>query len=206
MNKQRLDEKVNKFNDLCGDWDYRNIDMTDSHLSGIDIVSSNIIGVSCERFDVDLDDYINCSGGNIKNAKLVKDFVNLNLDNYEDVLDFMSKINNYIDWKKIDDELDEIKDDEAIIIPATKLGEGWNWYKYSDGSGYLESPNNKHYMSYDLITNEYKSTPKSNYEFFPLDYYYADGVKPSEFKPFEFMEEEMLNYVLPKEKDEEISL
>lgn len=39
-------------------------------------------------------------------------------------------------------------------------------------------------MSYDLDTNEYKETNDSQYEFFPLSYYYADGINPSEFKPF----------------------
>lgn len=85
-------------------------------------------------------------------------------------------------------------------MPAKKLGDGWKWVKYDDGSGYLESPDGKEYMSYDLQTNEYKIYGDSrHYNFFPLSYYYADGLDPKEFEPFEYMEEEMLDYVLPRE-------
>ena len=94
-----------------------------------------------------------------------------------------------------------------MIVPAKKLGEGWNWHKYDDGSGHLESPEGKEYMSYDLQTNEYRITRDSSYDLFPLSYYYADGVDPSKFKPFEYMENEMIDYVLPREKNNtEISL
>ena len=89
---------------------------------------------------------------------------------------------------------------EEKIVPSEKLGRGWYWHKYNDGSGYLESPDGKEYMSYDLDTNEYKETNDSQYEFFPLSYYYADGINPSEFKPFEYMENEMIEVILPKEK------
>ena len=98
-------------------------------------------------------------------------------------------------------------DFEEKIVPSEKLGRGWYWHKYNDGSGYLESPDGKEYMSYDLDTNEYKETNDSQYEFFPLSYYYADGINPSEFKPFEYMENEMIEVILPKEKkDEEFCL
>lgn len=206
LDKKRLEEKVNKFNDLCGDWDYRNIDMTVAHLGGIEINNKEITAIY-ERYDTTIDDYLRWSGEVVDIPDLFEDFTNLDLNNDDEVKDFMLYVSDWIDWDKVDKEFDEyIEEDIPTIVPATKLGEGWNWYKYSDGSGHLEAPNNKDYMSYDLTTNEYKPTPESHYEFFPLDKYYADGIKPSEFKPFEFMEEEMLNYVLPKEKDEEISL
>ena len=102
-----------------------------------------------------------------------------------------------------DSESDCYYDDVEIVkIPAKKLEEGWFWYKYSDGSGHLKSPDGKIYMEYDLQTHEYKITPNSRYEFFPLKYYYADGVEPEDFKPFSYMEDEMINFVLPKEKDD----
>lgn len=79
---------------------------------------------------------------------------------------------------------------EELIVPAKKL-DGWNWHKYDDGSGHLESPDGKEYMLYDLCTNEYQETINSCYELFPLNYYYADGVEQENFKPFEYMEDEL---------------
>lgn len=35
-----LQDKIESFNELCGDWEYRNIDMTDSHIAGIEIENS----------------------------------------------------------------------------------------------------------------------------------------------------------------------
>ena len=105
---------------------------------------------------------------------------------------------NYLCIEKFDDSDDE----EIVKIPAKKLEENWFWHTYSDGSGYLESPDGKIYMEYDFQTHEYKSTPNSNYEFFPLNYYYADGVDPEKFEPFSYMEDEMINYVLPKERED----
>lgn len=92
------------------------------------------------------------------------------------VLDFISDIDCVVDWNKIVDDLnnqeifnekDDYQDD-LLIVPAKKLGDGWNWHKYDDGSGYLEGPDGSRYMDYDLSTNEYKIRPDSRWEFFPL--------------------------------------
>ncbi len=80
-------------------------------------------------------------------------------------------------------------------IPCKILNKKWYWTKYDDGSGHLNSPNGKIYMIYDLQTNEYKITENSKYEFFPLDYYYIDGEKIEKFKPFEYMEKEMIRFL-----------
>lgn len=101
-------------------------------------------------------------------------------------------------------EKDNIDSMNAKVVPAKKLGNGWNWYKYDDGSGYLESPDGKEYMLYDLCTNEYQETINSSYELFPLNYYYADGVDPDKFKPFEYMEDEMIKYI--SKENEELSI
>lgn len=95
---------------------------------------------------------------------------------------------------------DEI-DDDFTIVSAEKLGEGWLWYKYDDGSGHLLSPDDKKYMLYDLNTNEYQETIDSEYELFPLNYYYADGIEPKDFKPFSYMEDEMIK-IISKENNE----
>lgn len=206
-----INKKLKEFENLCVDWDYRNIDMTEPHLQSIEIIDNDIL-VNCELFSPEIDDYVSCNGGIINDKNIVKRFEDLDLTNKEDVLDFITVINNYINWEEvntnlsdeIDKELigsDEYEDFEETIVPAEKLGEGWNWHKYDDGSGYLESPEGKEYMSYDLCTNEYMFDNNSDWEFFPLSYYYADGIEPSEFKAFDFMENEIFKKILSKEKD-----
>ncbi len=220
----KIKEKLQKFSDLCGDWDYRNIDMTDSHIQGIDIEKDTLL-IYCELFSPKLDDYVSCIGGTIKDKSLIKKFKKLNLEKKEDVLNFISIINNLVDWNKVDNDLnieveketinfeeeyiddtdveeDDYDDDmKAKIVPCKKLGEGWFWHKYDDGSGHLESPDGKEYMSYDLCTNEYMVDKNSkDYDLFPLSYYYADGVDPSEFNAFDFMEQEMIDVILPRER------
>ena len=216
----RLENKQKNFTDKCGDWNYRNIDMTEPHLQSIQIIGNDIL-ISCELFSPEIDDNVSCDGGIINNKDLIIGFRQLDLNKKNNVLEFISAIENFINWdevnKKLYDEVkkekentvleDEFEEFDVKIVPAERLGKGWNWHKYNDGSGYLESPDGKEYMSYDLDTNEYKETNNSRYEFFPLNYYYADGINPSEFKPFEYMENEMVDRILPKEKiNEELSL
>lgn len=93
-----------------------------------------------------------------------------------------------------------MNDADYTKVKCKLLNNDWYWIKYDDGSGHLQGPNGKEYMSYDLQTNEYQITENNGYTFFPLDYYYEDGFKKSEFDPFEFMEQEMIDYVLPKER------
>ena len=90
-------------------------------------------------------------------------------------------------------------EDKVSFVPATLLPKGWTWKRYYDGSGCLLSPEQKEFMIYDLETNEYKFDKDSDYDFFPLSYYYGDGVNPKDFKPFEYMEEEVLTKYLKLE-------
>lgn len=209
-----LRKKELKFSTLCGDWHYRNIDMTEPHLSEINIENNKIIAIY-EKYSSALDDYIFCNSEIINNSELIKKFKTLNLGEKSLVLDFISDIDCVVDWNKIVDDLNKQEiyneeddyQDDLLIVPAKKLGDGWNWHKYDDGSGYLEGPDGSRYMDYDLSTNEYKIRPDSRWEFFPLSYYYLDGIEPSQFKTFDFMEQEMIDNVLTKEnKNEEMSL
>ena len=90
-------------------------------------------------------------------------------------------------------------EDKVSFVPATLLPKGWTWKRYYDGSGCLLSPEKKEFMIYDLETNEYKFDKDSDYDFFPLSYYYGDGVDPKDFKPFEYMEKEILTNYLHQE-------
>lgn len=131
-----INKKLKEFRNLCGDWDYRNIDMTEPHLQGIEITGNDIL-ISCELFSPEVDDYVSCNGGTISDKNVIKKFEDLDLTNKEDVLDFISVINNYINWEDVNENLsdeidketiesDEFEDFEETIVPAEKLGEGWN--------------------------------------------------------------------------------
>ena len=152
---------------------------------------------------------MSCISTEIEDENMINKFKKLNLKNKGEVIDFISNIEKNVDWKKISKllEQEELKlCEEGLTIIESESLEGWHWYKYDDGSGHLESPDKEEYMSYDLSTNEYKITKESDWELFPLSYYYADGVEPEKFDPFKFMEQEMLDYNLQKSKNEEFVL
>ena len=88
-----INKKLKEFENLCVDWDYRNIDMTEPHLQGIEIIDNDIL-VNCELFSPEVDDYVSCNGGIINDKNIVKKFEDLDLTNKEDVLDFI--IVNYL--------------------------------------------------------------------------------------------------------------
>ena len=205
----KIKNKELAFLSLCGDWDYRkNVDMIEPHLQGIAIRDNKIL-ISCEKFSNTADDYVSCIATEIEDKNMINKFKKLNLKNKGEVIDFISNIEKIVDWRKISKmlELEELKlCEEGLTIIESKSLEGWHWYKYDDGSGHLESPNKEEYMSYDLSTNEYRITKESDWELFPLSYYYADGVEPEKFDPFQFMEQEMLDYNLQKLKNEEFVL
>lgn len=103
--RKYTNHKLEKFAELCGDWDFRKIDMTDSHLSSIGI-KDNTISISCEKYSTKIDEYVSCSAGEVKDRNLVREFRLLDLTNYEKVLAFISEINHYIDYDKVDNDLD----------------------------------------------------------------------------------------------------
>lgn len=95
-----LKEKCNCFAELCGDWDFRNIDMTEPHLSNISIQNETIY-LYCEIFSNELDDYVSCYAGACKDQSLIKMFHNLDLNNASNVDDYIDYLEMEIDWKKI---------------------------------------------------------------------------------------------------------
>lgn len=120
--KRYMKRKLEKFSDFCGDWDYRNVDMTEPHLQSISI-KKDTIEILCEKFSTSLDDYISCDGGVIKDKKLVNDFSLLDLTKYEDVLDFMKKIENHIDFKKVRNDLDLVEENELKKLGQEEIEE-----------------------------------------------------------------------------------
>lgn len=116
--RKYLYNKAKRFTELCGDWDYRNIDMTNIHLESLKVQKDKII-ISCEKYSNKLDDYISCPACEIESKELVNEFNLLDLENRESVLDFMSKIENYIDYGKAEQSLNEqenkkIKEKESL--------------------------------------------------------------------------------------------
>lgn len=109
LNYKEINKKIKEFNRMCGDWDYRNTDMTDVHLGGIEI-KYRAIKMYCEKYDVDLDNYIICYSGRVNNQNYLKNFIELDLENREKVLEYISSLEDCIDWKKVDNDLDKIKE------------------------------------------------------------------------------------------------
>lgn len=110
--------KAKKFTELCGDWDYRNTDMNDIHLESLKVQKDKII-ISCERYSNKLDDYICCPACDIESKELVNEFNLLDIENRGHVLDFMSKLENYIDFDQAEKSLKEqenkkIKEKETL--------------------------------------------------------------------------------------------
>ena len=99
-----LNYKLEKFRDYCGDWDYRNIDMTLPHLQSIEI-TNNDISIEVEMYSIVLEDYVSVDGGNFSNENLVDKFKNLDLNCREEVWEFMNDIENLIELKKMDKKL-----------------------------------------------------------------------------------------------------
>jgi len=99
-------KKAKQFTELCGDWDYRNIDMTDIHLESLKIQKDNLI-LTCEKYSTEIDDYISCPACEINSKDLVNEFKLLDLSNREKVLEFMQKLEDYIDYKKVEKLLND---------------------------------------------------------------------------------------------------
>lgn len=117
--RKYLYNKARKFTELCGDWNYRNIDMSNILLKSLKIKKDNLI-LSCEKYSNKIDGYICCPACEIQSKELINEFNILDLENKNKVLDFMSKLDNYIDYEKIESLLSEqeekmIKEKESLV-------------------------------------------------------------------------------------------
>lgn len=107
--------------------------MTEPHLQGIDIIQNTII-INCELYSPELDEYLSCEGGVIYDKKLIKKFKKLDLNKKKNVLEFISAIENCINWdevnEKLYDEVEKEKENKIVenemidrILPKEKINE-----------------------------------------------------------------------------------
>lgn len=110
-----IDKKIRAFEILCGDWDFRNIDMTEPHLQNIRINDNKII-INCELFSTIIDDYVSCEGGIIVDKEMVKRFNDLDLKDNIEVLNFISEIEDKIDWDYVEKILSKEIEKEELAL------------------------------------------------------------------------------------------
>lgn len=103
-------EKMTAFNDLCGNWDFRNIDMTEPHLGGINYIDNKFYFI-VEKFSPALDDYI-MYNFEFNDVDLIDNFANLDMSDREEVWSFMSSCEMKIDWKKATETLEKLEEKE----------------------------------------------------------------------------------------------
>lgn len=101
-------KKAKRFTELCRDFNYRNIDMSNIHLESLKIQKDNLI-LYCGKYLNEIDDYISCSACEIQSKELVNKFKSLDLENKIDVIDFIAKLESHIDYKVVEKNLNEIE-------------------------------------------------------------------------------------------------
>lgn len=126
-----LEEKATKFNQLCGDWDFRNINMVEAHLQGIEIdYKKNIIEMSCEWFSPELDEYVSCDGGKIKSKALINKFRDLDLKDKIAVNEYIENIERKIHWNKVNKDLKVQTTKELVNNKIENLDLRNSWCSY----------------------------------------------------------------------------
>lgn len=112
LEKNKIDtNKLKIFNDRCGDWDFRNIDMTKPHLGGIDYIDNKFYFI-VEKFSPTLDDYV-MDNYEFNDVDLIDNFANLDIKSEDKILDFISFCESKIDWKEATERL-EIQEETEI--------------------------------------------------------------------------------------------
>lgn len=182
-------DNLETFNDILGEWDFIG-EVTNPYVSGVMIDNGDTIGVSCELWDPDLDDYVSVDGGSYKAPEIVQminsaDFEN-SFNRYEVARPIVSAIENLVDWDKVSDELykqvhtemnesDTLDKDEYealdYYLNASKLNDS-GFYIKQDKNGVdhfidAEDKNKKYSLKnglkivYDSVVPEYvKEYPK----------------------------------------------
>lgn len=84
---------------------------------------------------------------------------------------------------------------QVMIQKAEALPEGWNWYMYEDGSGYLQAPDGKEYFFYDKNTSEYKQFASEKWSLWFLGIDLANGMQNHFTKFLAQAEDTMRHYI-----------
>ena len=117
-NNLTLSQRVDRFNQLCGNWDYRNIDMTQPHLSSISIdIDRYKVNVYCEKYDVDLEEYISCKATTLLKGQadyIIQNFKVIFSEEWINPKDLINYINYKIDWDYVREELETIKEEYIL--------------------------------------------------------------------------------------------
>jgi hypothetical protein len=100
------------FNQILTEWDfiqdYIGQDITEPYLAGVSI-DGDKIGISCELWDPDIDDFVSVSGGDFEAPEIVNAIKNANFDStadiYAEAKPIYYDISNLIDWNKVSDDL-----------------------------------------------------------------------------------------------------
>ena len=92
--------------------------MTDKHLGVIKVQKDKII-LFCEKYSSEIDDYISYPDYEITSKELINDFNLLDLENREKVLEYISNLENHINYDELENMLLEqeqknIKEKELI--------------------------------------------------------------------------------------------
>ncbi len=108
------EDNVATFNQIIGEWDFIQ-DVTDPHIAGIS-VEGNMIGISCEIWDPDVDDYISCDGGDFNAPDIIKMLEEADFDHafnvYEVARPIYTALSQLVDWDKVSNTLFELRDKE----------------------------------------------------------------------------------------------
>jgi hypothetical protein len=95
-------------------------------------------------------------GFSLNDLDIENDFTNTLIEDIENKTGSLWEKNEEIDSIALEN-LSNNKED-VILTQAENLPEGWTWRDYDDGSGSILNPKGNPKFSYDLMTQEYKST------------------------------------------------
>lgn len=105
---------LDTFNQIITEWDFLG-DVTDPYVAGVS-VDGDKIGVSCELWDPDVDDFVSCDGGEFEAPEIVKMLKEVDFNNtadvYQEARPIYQAISQLIDWDTVSDTLFKLRDEE----------------------------------------------------------------------------------------------
>ena len=143
-----------------------------------------------------LDRYINVK---IEESKYIK------IPEEDEIESFPAKLIKGGLWKRYKDGTEclvSAKNEIRLLCePAKLFPKGWVWEKHRDGSGYLMSPERREAVYCYLSDNKYYFIVDKKYCNLSLDKI-KNGIEANGIDPFEYIEKELTNQWLKKDKME----